>query len=136
MIQIIFGEIGTGKTKRIIDMANKAVDTVEGSIVFIDAEGQSMFDLKNAIRFIDASEYGIDSPKMFYGFITGIAAQDYDLECFFVDGFLKIIKHPLDTLEEMFADLAEFSEKHNMRFVISMTGSETKIPPFLTKYVV
>lgn len=80
LIKVIFGETGAGKTKRIIDIANETLKTANGSIVFIDNDSQYMFGLKHDIRFVDASEYHIDSPKMFFGFVSGIAAQDFDLE--------------------------------------------------------
>ena len=72
MIKVIFGETGAGKTKRIIDIANETLKTANGSIVFIDNDSQYMFGLKHDIRFVDASEYHIDSPKMFFGFVSGI----------------------------------------------------------------
>ena len=86
MVRVIFGEKGAGNSKRIIQMANDSLDQTKGSIVFIDAEGQYLFDLKHAIRFIDAGHYGINSLDMFLGFIAGIAAQDFDLERVYVDG--------------------------------------------------
>ncbi len=65
LIRVIFGEKGAGKTKQIIDMANEMVKESTGSMVFVDDDSRYMFDLKHEIRFVDASEYGIDSPKMF-----------------------------------------------------------------------
>ena len=38
MIQVIYGKKGSGKTKRILDMANHMVDTQHGDVVFVDAE--------------------------------------------------------------------------------------------------
>ena len=34
MIQILAGEKGQGKTKRLIDMANEASKTIDGNVVF------------------------------------------------------------------------------------------------------
>ena len=45
MVRVIFGEKGTGNSKRIIQMANDSVDETQGSVVFIDAEGQYLVDL-------------------------------------------------------------------------------------------
>lgn len=136
LIGVIFGERGAGKTKRIIDIANETLQTAKGSIVFIDDNNQYMFDLKHSIRFIDASEYHIDSPKMFFGFISGIAAQDFDLEYLFIDGFLKIVRHPLDTLEELFAEMDAFARRCNIKLYISITGSEAEAPAFLKPYII
>ena len=135
MIQVIFGETGAGKTKRIIDIANETLKTANGSIVFIDNDNQYMFGLKHDIRFVDASEFHIDSPKMFFGFISGIAAQDFDLEYLFIDGFMKIVHHPLDTLEELFKGMDEFANRCNVKLILSITGSEESAPEFLKPYI-
>ncbi|HZK45998.1 MAG: hypothetical protein KIG48_01770 [Eubacteriales bacterium] len=135
MIQVIFGETGAGKTKRIIDIANETLKTANGSIVFIDNDNQYMFGLKHDIRFVDASEFHIDSPKMFFGFISGIAAQDFDLEYIFIDGFMKIVHHPLDTLEELFKGMDEFANRCNVKLILSITGSEESAPEFLKPYI-
>jgi len=133
MVRIIFGEKGAGNSKRIIDMANESLKSTKGSVVFIDAGGQYLFDLKHSIRLIDASEYHVDSPKMFYGFLCGIAAQDFDLERVYVDGFGKIVKHPLDTLEEMFANIEAFSSRRGIEITVAVSGGE--LPDCLQKYV-
>ena len=39
---------------------------------------------------------------MFFGFLSGLVAQDYDLEIIYIDGFLKIVQYDLDKLEEFF----------------------------------
>jgi len=136
LIRIIFGEKGAGKTKRIINMANDSVQDSKGSLVFIDDGNQYMFDLKHEIRFIDASEFEIDGPKMFYGFLCGIAAQDFDLEYIFIDGFLEIVHHDLDTLEGLFDHLRTFSDKSGVKVVISINGDPEDIPSFIREYVV
>ena len=127
LIKVIFGETGAGKTKRIIDIANETLKTANDS--------QYMFGLKHDIRFVDASEYHIDSPKMFFGFVSGIAAQDFDLEYLFVDGFMKIVHHPLDTLEDLFKEMAAFAERRKVKLVLSITGSVNDAPAFLKPYI-
>ncbi|MEL7610099.1 MAG: twitching motility protein PilT [Bacillota bacterium] len=136
MIRVIFGEKGAGNTKRILDMANETLNNATGSIVFIDSDNQYMFDVKHSIRFINASEYEIDGPKMFFGFLNGIAAQDFDLEYLFIDSFLKIVHHPLDTLEGLFEHLASFSDRCNIKLVISISGNPGAIPEFIKPYII
>ena len=136
MIRVIFGEKGAGKTKRIIDMANASLTPAKGSIVFIDDDNQYMFELKHSIRFVDASEFHIDGPKMFYGFLSGIAAQDFDLEYLFIDGFLKIVHHPLETLEGLFTELEKFSDRTDVKLIISISGNAADAPEFIKPYMV
>jgi hypothetical protein len=132
MLKIIFGNKGEGKTKRIIGLANEAVEHAKGSMIFIDDDSRYMFDVKHQIRFIDVSEYYIDSPKMFTGFISGLIAQDYDLEKIFIDGFLKIVRHDLEELEELFTHLEELANKFNLEIIISVSGKEK--PAYFDKF--
>ena len=134
MIQIIFGEKGTGKTKRILDLANRAAQEAKGSIVFIDNDESYMFDLNLSVRFINAVEYGIAGPKAFYGFLCGISASDHDLEYIYVDGFLNLVKHDLSTLEELFNQLDLFTKNHGITLTLSVSGAVESLPDFLQKY--
>lgn len=134
MIQIIFGEKGTGKTKRILDLANRAAQEAKGSIVFIDNDDSYMFDLNLSVRFINAVEYGIAGPKAFYGFLCGISASDHDLEYIYVDGFLNLVKHDLSTLEELFNQLDLFIKNHGITLTLSVSGAVESLPDFLQKY--
>ena len=105
MIQIIHGKKGTGKTKKILDMANEAVKNYKGDIIFVDDDNRYMFDLKHEIRFVNAGEYGCNSPEMFLGFICGMLSQNFDISVIFVDAFLKLVKCDVEKTEELFARL-------------------------------
>lgn len=135
IIRIIAGEKGVGNTKRILDLANETRADAKGSIVFIDNDEQYMFELHRDIRFIVASEYSIDGPKMFFGFISGLAAQDFDLEYVFIDGFTKIVDHPLDTLEALFEKLEAFAQKRGINLVFSINHGAEGLPEFMKKYI-
>ena len=131
MIRVIFGEKGTGKTKRILDLANKSAKEAKGSLVFIDSDNSYMYDLSTKIRFINATEYGIVTPKMLYGFLCGVAAMDFDLEYLFIDGYVGIAHHPIDTLEQHFQELDEFSDRRGFNIVISVNGAKDALPKYL-----
>ncbi len=133
MVRVIFGEKGAGNSKRIIQMANDSLDHTKGSVVFIDAEGQYLFELKHAIRFIDAGHYKINNPDMFLGFIAGVAAQDFDLEIVFVDGLSKMMDCSAAALEDMFRKLDEFSAEAGIGVVVAMSGDD--VPDFLKGYM-
>ncbi len=135
MISLVIGRKGTGKTKRIINRANSAVETAKGNIVFIDDDRRYMLDLKHEIRFIDASEYNIDSPKMFYGFLCGIVAMDFDLETVFIDGLLRIVHYDVDKLDEFFEHMKEITEKFNINIVASVSADAAELPEFITPYL-
>lgn len=131
MIRVLFGEKGTGKTKRLIGLANSTIEQAKGSIIFIDNDKQYMYEVKRDIRFVDASRFDIDGPKMFYGFLCGLAAQDFDLEYIFIDGFLNIVHHELETLEGLFAQLNKFASERNITITLSVNGKAEQLPAFL-----
>lgn len=131
MIGVIFGEKGTGKTKRLLQHANRTAADAKGSVVFIDDDNRYMFDLNSFIRFINAADYGIESPKMLYGFLCGIYAQDFDLEYVYIDGFLNFVRHELASLEGLFDDLRAFSERTSVNIILSISGNTESLPPFM-----
>ena len=134
MIQLIFGEKGSGKTKKILELANQAAEQAKGSVVFIDEDDRYMYDLNLSVRFVNATEYALSGPKMFYGFLCGIAASDHDLECIVIDSFMQLVHHELDSLKEMFDQLAVFSEDHGIRLILSLSCAPDQLPDFLKTY--
>ena len=102
MIQVIAGRKGSGKTKRIIDMANKASQDSKHDVVFIDDDNRYMFDLQHNVRFINASEYSLTNDQMFAGFLSGVIAQNFDVGLILIDAFMKLIHLELDESEPYF----------------------------------
>ena len=135
MIQLVFGEKGSGKTKRILEIANQAAEQAKGSVVFIDEDERYMFDLNLSVRFINATEYVLSGPKMFYGFLCGISASDHDLEYIVIDSFMRLVHHDLCSLREMFEQMEAFSESHNIKLVISLSCAPEQLPDFLRAYI-
>lgn len=136
MIQVVAGKKGSGKTKRIIDMANLATKDSKHDIVFIDDDNRYMFDLRHEVRFINASEYDISSDQMFMGMLCGIVAQNFDLGLICIDAFKKLIKNDLNTTEWFFQRLESISQKHDVNFAISVSADESELPEFIKKYVI
>ena len=136
MIQVIAGKKGSGKTKRIIDMANLATKDSKHDIVFIDDDNRYMFDLRHEVRFINASEYDLANDQMFMGLLCGIVAQNFDLGLICIDAFKKLIKNELSSTEWFFQRLETLSEKHNVNFAISISEDVDELPEFIKKYAI
>jgi hypothetical protein len=136
MITIIYGKKGSGKTKRIIDQANESIKEQKGDILFIDDDNRYMFDLRHEIRFINAGEYGVRSAQMFYGFVCGLLAQNFDVSLVFVDAFLKLCGGNIDELAWLFEKLESFTSRHDVRFVLSVSGDPDAMPEFIKKYTI
>lgn len=136
MIQVIAGRKGSGKTKRIIDMANKASQDSKHDIVFIDDDNRYMFDLRHEVRFMNASEYDLTSDQMFIGFLTGVVAQNFDVGLILIDAFKKLVMQDLAQTEPLFQRLEKISEKHNVDFVLSISEAPGELPAFIQKFVI
>lgn len=134
MIKVLFGVRGEGMSRELCDMANERIREAKGSIVFIDKDDKHMYDLDSGIRLIDASEYHIEGPKMFSGFISGIGAQDHDLEAIYVCSFVKLVRHSVDSLEGLFGFFEDFSERTGADFIIEMNTDEA-CPDYMRKYL-
>lgn len=90
MIKLIVGSKGFGKTKILIDEVNKAAKTTNGSVVCIEKAMNLQFQIVPSVRLIHADEYNILGYDVFYGFISGVLAGNYDIKDIFVDGILRI----------------------------------------------
>lgn len=139
MIQVILGDKGSGKTKRLIDLTNEALKSEHGNIIFIDDDKRYMYDLRHEIRFVDASEYPAGykcRAKEFLGFLCGMLSADFDLTLIAIDAFKKLVKTELDSEEmvEFFTQLEALSAGHNCNFVISIGASEEDVPEFIKKF--
>ena len=136
MIQVIAGKKGSGKTKRIINMANEAAQDSKHDIVFIDDDNRYMFDLRHEVRFINAGEYNLLSDQMFMGFLAGAVAQNFDVGLILIDAFRKLIKCELPSAGWVFERIEALSEKHGVDFVLSVSEDPELLPDFIKKYVI
>ena len=136
MIQVIAGKKGSGKTKRIIDMANLATRDSQHDIVFIDDDARYMLELRHEARFVNASEYDLANGEMFMGLLYGIVSQNFDVGLICIDAFKKLIKCDLNETEWFFKRLEAISEKHSVDFAISVSADVEELPEFIKKYAI
>lgn len=134
MIQIIFGKKGSGKTKRILDMANASVNEAKGNVLFVDDDRRYTLSLKPQVRFIDASEYAVKGVESFYGFLAGILAGNYDISVVYIDAFLKLVNATEEQLIAFFAKLERLVESANCDIVISYSEDTANVPECIRKY--
>ena len=127
MVQLIIGEKGKGKTKELLDKVNKEIQDITGNVVYLDKNTRHMFELDNKIRLIDCSEYLLDSPDAFVGFVSGIISQDHDLQKMYLDSLMKVAKVEADGVESILKKLEAVSEKFKIDFVISVSVTESDL---------
>ena len=137
MVKIIMGLKGSGKTKELVGLVCKAVSEGSGDVVVIEKERKLTYDIPYQARLIDAGSYSIGSYEFLKGFISGIHAGNYDITHFFIDNFYKLVN---DRDEESVVGfirwLAEYAERENIEFVLSMSSDRTKCPEELRQYLI
>ncbi|MBQ8955314.1 MAG: hypothetical protein IJ048_14500 [Clostridia bacterium] len=138
MVQVILGNKGSGKTLKLIQMTNDALKVEKGNIFFIDSHNRHMYDLHRDIRFVNASEYGVDSAEMFYGMLCGMISANFDITLIVVDGLMKMLPSDVtpDKMENFFDRVAKLSDEHGVRLVIGMSGDPDTLPEFVTRYAI
>lgn len=135
MIKFIIGPKGTGKTRTMVEMANRALEDSKGEIVFINGDNRHMIELNYRIRFINAKEFGIKQLNVFYGFLSGIIARNYDTDQIYIDGLLDIINGDLQEIERFIFDVKKLSDKFDIHFIITLNGNPDSVPAFLKEYI-
>ena len=128
MVQLIVGKKGKGKTIQLLDKVNSEIKVVTGNVVYLDKSMDHMYELNNKIRLIDVSQFMIESPEEFVGFISGIISQDHDLQQMYFDSFLKIAALEDGDVAATVEKLEKISEKFGVDFILSVSVDEAELP--------
>ena len=134
MISLIIGNKGSGKTKRLVELVNAAVDASKGNVVCIEKGLKLTYDLTHKARLVDTDEYNISGFDTLYGFISGMCAGNYDLTEIFVDATLKIGGRNYDELTDFIAKLAPLVEKSKVEIVFTISCDEADLPKRIFDY--
>ena len=136
MVQLIYAAKGSGKTKKLLGMVAEEAKNAAGAVVFMDDDTRYLREVPTGVRFVDISEYGIDSADALFGFICGMYSQNYDIGAVYIDSFLKIIgKQPAEA-EDFFQKFAAFCDKNNIHAVLSVSAEAETAPEFLKAWMI
>ena len=135
MVQLIVGKKGKGKTKELLDKVNSEIKNISGNIVYLDKSTKHMYELNNRVRLINVMDYSVKSCEAFVGFISGIVAQDHDLEVMFLDSFLKLAYLEGKDVSETILALDELGKKNDVKIVISLSMDKGELPEAVVPYV-
>lgn len=135
MIQVLAGEKGEGKTKRMLEMANEAAKNSGGHVVFIDDDNRHIYDLHHDVRFVETSKSAIDDEKIFFGFVCGILSQDGDIEHIFIDGINNIVKNvKTQNLVDFVKSIQKLSEEENVNFTMIISLPKDTLPQEIKEF--
>ena len=121
MIKVIMGLKGSGKTKKLIDAIHDAVAEAHGDVVCIEYGKKLTYDVTYKVRLVDSKEYGIKSPEMLKGFLSGLHAGNFDITHVFIDNLYKTIGSDVAAAEEFIAWCASFAADNNMEITITIS---------------
>lgn len=128
MVKLLIGHKGSGKTNRMIQMANDSVKTSDGSIVFINNNQRLMYELSYRIRVICMEDYEhITNIDEYIGFIYGIISSDHDIEMIYIDSILRHADVSLGDLPEFIDRLKAISELYGLNFTVSISAEKEEM---------
>ena len=135
MVYLIIGKKGTGKTKKLVKLAQDALHQATGQIVFIDDDKRCMSELNYKIRFINTKEVELYSADELFGFIAGMIAGNYDTQKIFIDGLYNITNLTNDTIEDFLKKLDKMCSKNDIDIYINVSTTSDKLPETTHKYI-
>ncbi|MGL4571677.1 MAG: hypothetical protein ACRCVJ_11510 [Clostridium sp.] len=136
MIQVFCNRRGSGKTKKLIQLANDHLDNVKGESVYVDDDSRYVRQLDRRIRFVSTDDFNIGDCDSFYGMLCGIIAENYDIENIYIDGLLGIVSCQLEETYHLFSKLRALGNKFGVNVFINVNyDREKEIPEFLKNYV-
>ena len=111
MIKLLVGHKGTGKTKMMVEMANRDIAEKDGSVVFIIKDDRLKHDLDINIRMIVM-----------------------DIEVIFIDSILKHADIAVRDLPEFLRRLQVISDKSGIEFVVSLSADLEELDASVRQY--
>lgn len=135
MLKLIIGSKGTGKTKTLIELVNKALAETKGSVVCIEKGDKLKFDVKYQCRLIDTDAYCVDGANALYGFIAGILASNHDVSDLFIDSALKICRNETKCFDEFLDKLEALASKHGVKCVLTSSLPVEDATEVMKKYI-
>lgn len=134
MVKLLIGQAGIGKTKDIINNANSSVTTTKGNVVFIGESNESILELNHDIRYINISEFPINSSNEVIAFLHGLMGSNYDITKMYLDGILNVFIMSVEEICDWLVKIEAISTKLSVDFEISISY-HGDIPECLSKYL-
>ena len=137
MIKIHIGLKGSGKTKKLIEAVNNAVNVENGNVVCITDGNRLIHDIDRKVRMINTEDFNIKNFDMFEGLICGLIAQDSDITHIFIDSVFKSVPNgDMNSIEEFISDLEKLAGAFNVSFTMMVSAEADSAGANVKKYIV
>ncbi|MGI6722635.1 MAG: hypothetical protein ACOX4I_08945 [Anaerovoracaceae bacterium] len=128
MVKLLVGHKGSGKTKQMVATANEAVETTDGSVIFINKNHRLNMELNHDIRVVCMEDFPhITNSDEYVGFIYGIISSNHDIDVMFIDGILKHADFSLGNLPEFIDRIKKISDTYDIDFVVSLSAEQEEM---------
>lgn len=134
MLNVIIGEKGTGKTKKLIDRVHQAEEKTDGSVVLINKGDRHVFDVTHRVRLVNTDEFNVNTYNSLYGMVCGMISQNYDIKHIFIDSVTKIAEGD-ELLEQFLDEVNAVTDKLGIEVVVVISMDEAAAPAGVKKYV-
>ena len=125
MIKLIIGKKGSGKTKKLVDLVNKAASESLGNVVCVEKGDTLTFSVTHKARLIDADSFAISGYGEYYGLLAGVKAGNHDVTHIFGDATLRIGTRDYG---ELAAFLKRLKTIEDVDFIFTVSCDEYELP--------
>lgn len=136
MVSMLVGPKGSGKTKRMIKLANDDVEKLNGSVVYIDDDKRHIYDLNHDMRFMNMEDYPVKTKEEFFGFVCGIISNNYDIQRIYIDGLLKVVDINVEDMTDYFNKFTTIAQKNDLKFIFALNQDKDTLPEALHEYMI
>ena len=136
MIKVHIGLKGSGKTPKMIDAVNTAIDVEKGNVVCITDGDRLMHTINRKARLINTENFDITNLDVFTGMLCGIIAQDFDVTHIFIDSIFKSVPSAtIEDLEGFITVLETLEKKFDVSFTMMVSADENSAGANVKKYI-
>ena len=114
MVNLLTGPKGSGKTQKMIELANEQAKKCDGNVVFIKKTHR---DTASVSTTTDA----------YIGFLYGMHSSNNDIQCVFIDGILKHADISIENMPEFIERLKQMSKECDMDFYVSISAKREEL---------
>jgi len=128
MVNLLIGQKGSGKTQKMIDLANAKVKDCNGNVVFIKKTHRDTASVSFDIRTICLDDIpAISNTDAYIGFLYGMSSANHDIECVFIDALLKHADLTMEALPAFLAKLNQITADCNIDFYVSLSADKADV---------
>ncbi|MCQ2385799.1 MAG: hypothetical protein MJ078_03890 [Clostridia bacterium] len=135
MVKLIVGVKGTGKTKTLIELVNKAVETSHGSVICIGQGTRLNYDIHHNARLVNTESFSVADAQALYGFAAGMTASNHDITDLFVDSALKICQNNIPAFATFVKEMDKLSDLAGYKVVMTVSAKPEDCYPLLKEYM-